>query len=94
MRSPGGAATTTRSAAPFWPPNFALIRSVAFCKSVPGTLNSLISLPWKATFRPIRSDEDAEPREDDAPGVVGAGADEAGERTSVGDARFFLEERL
>ena len=53
MRSPGGAAMTTRSAAPFWPWNFALIRSVAFWKSVPGTLNSLTSEPWKATFRPI-----------------------------------------
>ena len=38
-RSPGGAATTTRKAAPRWPPNLALIRSVAFCVSEPGILS-------------------------------------------------------
>ena len=93
-RSPGGAAMTTRSAAPFWPPNFALIRSVAFWKSVPGTLNSLTSEPWKATFRPIRSDEDAEPGEDDPPRVRAQCAGDAGEGSGVGDARLFLEESL
>ena len=50
---PAGAATTTRSAAPFWAPNFAVIRSVAFWVSEPGILKSLISLPWKAAFSPI-----------------------------------------
>ena len=52
-RSPSGAASTTRSAAPFWPPNFALIRSVAFCVSEPGILKSLISFPWNAALSPI-----------------------------------------
>ncbi len=50
---PSGAASTTRSAAPFCAPNLALIRSVAFCVSDPGILKSLISLPWNAAFRPI-----------------------------------------
>ena len=50
---PAGAATTTRSARPSAPPNFALIRSVAFCVSEPGILKSLISLPWNAAFSPI-----------------------------------------
>ena len=50
---PWGAATTTRSADPFWPPNLALIRSVAFWTSDPGMLKSLTSVPWNATFSPI-----------------------------------------
>ena len=44
---------TTRSAAPFWPWNLALMRSVAFWKSVPGTLNSFTSEPWNAAFSPM-----------------------------------------
>src|SRR5438105_15929461 len=54
-RWPGGAATTTRSAAPFSAPNLAVIRSVAFCVSEPGILKSLMSLPWNAAFSPIRA---------------------------------------
>ncbi len=54
-RCPSLAASTTRRAAPFSPPNFAVIRSVAFCVSEPGILKSLISLPWKAAFSPIRA---------------------------------------
>ena len=50
---PAGAATTTRSADPFCPPNLALIRSVAFCTSDPGMLKSLTSVPWNATFSAI-----------------------------------------
>ena len=46
---------TTRSAAPFWPWNLALMRSVAFWKSVPGTLNSFTSEPWNAAFSPMRA---------------------------------------
>ena len=50
---PSGAATTTRSADPFCPPNLALIRSVAFWTSEPGMLKSLTSVPWNATFSTI-----------------------------------------
>ena len=91
MRSPGGAAMTTRRAAPFWPWNLALIRSVAFWKSVPGTLNSLTSEPWKATFRPIRATKMPEPGEDDPPRVPGTVAGDACEASGVGDPPLFFE---
>ena len=67
------------------------IRSVAFCVSDPGILKSLISLPWKAAFRADQCNDDADPGEDDTPGVARAAARPACERALVGDTQLLCE---
>ena len=90
-RWPGGAATTTRSAAPFWPRNLALIRSVAFWTSVPGMLKSLISVPWNAAFSPISTTKMPSQREDHPPRVAGEVPAHPGLQARVCDPAFVLQ---
>ena len=73
-RSPSGAAKTRLSTQPCSDANSDSMRSVAFCVSEPGISNSSFRLPPTVATSTISPASDREPGDDDAPGVVRAGA--------------------
>ena len=93
-RWPGGAASTTRSAAPFWTGNLALIRSVARCTSDAGEVEVVDQRAVEGDVQADQHHEDADPGEDHAPRVAGEVPGHPGLRARVRDPALVIQFRV
>ena len=90
-RSPAGAATTTRRAAPFWPPNFALIRFGRLLDVRPGDVEVVDQGAVKRRIQAGEGDKDDNPGRDDAPGMTRTATGPSGQAAAVGDPAFLFK---
>ena len=91
-RSPFGAATTTRSAAPFWAPNFAVDQVGRLLRVRAGDLEVVDQLAVERGVQADQQDEHRQPAEDDAARMPRARAGDGGERAGRGDPAILLQQ--